>query len=69
MKLLKTPRYPIPADILSATIEAMRELESRYQAEAAALARLDSQEAKELAQERVEDANVATGLFDFYTDL
>ncbi len=62
-------QYPIPADTLTATIEAMRELEGRYQAEAAALARLDSPEARALAQERVERANVVTGLFNFFLGL
>ena len=53
-------------EILQATIEAMHDLQARYEAEAAALARLDSREAKELAQERLEAANVARGLSDFY---
>lgn len=62
-------KFEIEPDMLSATIEAMRDLEAYYQADACALARLDSKEAKELAQSRLESANVATGLFDFYSDL
>lgn len=59
----------IDPEILNATIEAARELQERYEAEAAALARLDTQEARELAQERLKAANVAKGLFDYYTSL
>ena len=61
MKIEVTP------DVLQATIEAMHDLQMRYEAEAAALAQLNSPEAKELAQERLEAANVARGLSDFYT--
>ncbi len=66
---MENVKYLIPGNILAATIDAMRELESRYQAEAAALARLDSPEARKLAQERVKSANVATGLFNFFLGL
>lgn len=59
-------RYPIPADILTATIESMRELKARYEADACALAGLSGPHARELAQERVEEAEVAAGLYDFY---
>lgn len=62
-------KFEIDSDMLSATIEAMRDLEAYYQADACALARMDSKEAKELAQERLESAGVATGLFNFYSDL
>ena len=60
MKINVTP------DVLQATIEAMHDLQARYEAEAVALAQLGSPEAKELAQERLESANVARGLSDFY---
>lgn len=64
-------RFPIPQDILTATIEAMRDLEYRYQAEAAALALLAGEcpAAKELAEERAESAKVASGLYGFYLSL
>ena len=62
-------RYPIPADILTATIEAMRNLKARYEADACALAWLDGPQARELAQVRVEEAAVAAGLYDFYGSL
>ena len=61
--------HPIPQDILTATIEAMRDLESYYESDACALARLDSEQARELAQERLESAGVASGLFTFYLRL
>lgn len=62
-------KFAIPVDILSATVEAMRTLMLLMEMEAAALARLDSEEAKALAQERLEDAKVAEGLYCFYADL
>ena len=40
--------FPIPQDTLTATIEAMRDLEGYYGSDACALARLDSKQAKEL---------------------
>ena len=61
--------FPIPQDTLTATIEAMRDLEGYYESDACALARLDSKQAKELAQERLESANVASGLYGFYLNL
>ena len=62
-------KYPIPADILTATIEAMRDLKARYEADACALARLSGPQARELAQERVEEAAATAGLYDFYGSL
>ncbi len=64
-------KFAIPNDILTATIEAMRDLEYRYQAEAAAFAQIAGEcpEACTLAKERSESAVVATGLFNFYADL
>ena len=61
--------FPIPQDGLTATIEALRDLEGYYESDACALARLDSKQAKELAQERLESAGVASGLFTFYLGL
>ena len=61
--------YLIQQQILTATIEGMRDLESYYESDACALARLDSEQARELAQERVEAAGVASGLFTFYLGL
>lgn len=56
----------IQHEMLSATVEAMRDLQERYEAEACALARLPSEDAQELAQERLESAKVAAGLFSFF---
>ena len=61
--------FPIPQDVSTATIEALRDLEGYYESDACALARLDSKQAKELAQERLESAGVASGLFTFYLGL
>jgi len=66
---MKGARYAIPADILTATIEAMRVLYTRLEVEAVALAGLKSPEAEKLAQERLEDAEVAEKLFDFFGGL
>lgn len=52
--------------ILAATTEALRDLKTYYEADAAALARLNTTEAHNLAQERLEQAEVATGLYDFF---
>lgn len=62
-------KYPIPSDLLTATIEALRVLYTRLEVEAAALVTLKSPEAEKLAQERLEDAEVAERLFEFYLNL
>ena len=62
-------RFPIPPEILTMTVEATKLLMILLEAEAAALARLDSEEAKQLAQERLEDAQMAERLYNFYLDL
>lgn len=56
----------IEQEMLSAAIEAMRDLKAYYEADAAALARLDSPEGRALAQERLESAAVASGLYDYF---
>ena len=56
----------IEQETLTSTIEAMRELQARYEAEAWALARLPSVQAQKLAQERLEAAEEAGKLFDYY---
>lgn len=65
----ETTQYAIPVEILTATIEAMRDLQARYEADACALAKLEGAQAGDLAQERLEDAEVATGLYNFYLGL
>ena len=59
----------IEQEMLSAAIEAMRDLKAYYEADAAALARLDSPEGRELAQERLESAAAASGLYDYFGSL
>lgn len=62
-------KYPIPTEILAAAIDAMRALNMRLEVEAAALARLKSAEAEQLARVRLEDAEAAGKLFEFYLNL
>ena len=64
-------KFAIPQDVLTATIEAMRDLEYRYQAEAAAFSLIagECRQARELAAERSESAAVASGLYSFYLGL
>ena len=61
--------FSIRAEMLSATVEAMRDLKGYYEADAAALARLDCLEARELAQERLESVAVASGLYEYFGSL
>ena len=58
----------VTPEILQATVEAMGELQRRYEAEAAALAQLGSPEGRELAQERLEAASAAGELLLFYAE-
>ena len=62
-------RFPIPSDILENTIEYSREFSLRLQIEAAALAGLDSPQAKALAQERLEQAAQVWAMFEDYISL
>ena len=55
---LEDVRYSIPTDILTATIEAMRDLKAYYENDACALARINGKQASELAQARLESAEV-----------
>lgn len=56
----------ITQEQLTLAIESMRELQLRYEAEAWSLARLPSVQAQRLAQERLEAAEGAAKLFDFF---
>ena len=49
---LEDVRYSIPTDILTATIEAMRDLKAYYENDACALARINCKQASGLAQAR-----------------
>ena len=55
-------------ELLSASVEAMRDLQARYEADAAALATIEGVGVK-LAQERLESAQMAQGLFNFFSAL
>ena len=65
----KLQYYHIPPEILSATVAAMQDQSALLGHEAAALAGLDSDEARLLAQEKLEAAEVAEQLHDFYSSL
>ena len=56
MKPKKELLFPIPSEILENTIEYSRDYTLRLQIEAAALAGLDSPQAKALAQENTRSA-------------
>lgn len=61
--------FPIPQDILTSTIEAMRDYQLRLEVEATALAGLNDPAAQELAQERLEQARRVKTLFQHYSQL
>lgn len=61
--------FPIPQDILTSTIESMRDYQLRLEVEAAALAGLTDPAAQELAQERLEQAGRVKTLFQHYSRL
>ena len=56
----------IDQDLLQEAVEAMRDLKAYYEADAAALAKLDSIQARHLAQERLERAEAADRLYEFF---
>ena len=61
--------FPIPSTILENTIEYSHEFVLRLQIEAAALASLDSPQAKALAQKRIEQAEDVQAMFEYYISL
>lgn len=65
----KMQYYHIPPEILSATVATMQDQTALLGHEAAALAGLDSDEARLLAQEKLEAAEVAEQLHEFYRSL
>jgi len=62
-------KIDISQELLSATVEAMRDLESRYEAEAIAFSVIACPDAQQRAIERAESASVARGLFNFFAGL
>ena len=69
MKPKKELLFPIPSEILENTIECSRDYPLRLQIEAAALAGLDSPQAKALAQERLKQAEDVWAMFEHYVSL
>lgn len=61
-----TVTVEIPQEMLTATIEAMRELQERCEADACALARLPNAEVHTLFIKQIEAARVAADLFSFF---
>lgn len=62
-------KFPIPGHILHTTIESSRDYLLRLEAEAAALAGMDSPQARALAQERLEQAEDVREIFEHYASL
>lgn len=65
----KAVLFPIPGHILHTTIESSRDYQLRLEAEAAALAGMDSPQAKALVQERLEQAEDVREMFEHYASL
>ena len=61
--------FPIPSHILYTTIEGSRDYLLRLEVEAAALAGLDSPQAKALAQERLKQVEDVREMFEHYISL
>lgn len=59
-------QFEIEPELLCSAVEILRDAQNYYEADACALARLDSTEAKELAQARLKSAKVAESLFYFF---
>ena len=65
----KAVMFPIPGDILHTTIEGSRDYLLRLEVEAAALAGLDSPQARALAQKRLKQAENMREVFEHYVSL
>lgn len=61
-------KFEIDPSLLDATVEVMRFAVDRCEAAAAALARLDTPEAREVAQERLQMAKTADELLLFFAE-
>lgn len=61
--------FPIPGHILHTTIEGSRDYLLRLEVEAAVLAGMDSPQARELAQERLKQAEDVREMFEHYVSL
>ena len=69
MKERKAVLFPIPGDILQTTIEGSRDYLLRLEVEAAALAGMDSPQARALAQKRLKQAEDIREMFEHYISL
>lgn len=65
----KAVSFPIPSHILYTTIESSRDHLLRLEVEAAALAGIDSPQARALAQKRLEQAADVRDMFEHYISL
>lgn len=63
------PKISIPVEIINLTIEAAEDYARRLEIEAAALAGLDSPEAKDLAKERLEQSEMAHRISNFFVSI
>lgn len=62
-------KIEIPQEVLTQTIEALRELQLRLELESDAFTRIQSREGAIRAEERLEQAEVTRQLFEFYVHL
>lgn len=66
---MKNPQYEIPQWALDIAIEGLQELARRRADDAAAFAKLDTPEARAMAQERLEQAQEARKGHEFFLHL
>lgn len=66
---MKNPTYEIPQWALETAIEGLQELVRRQTDDAAAFAKLDTPEARSLAQELLKQAKQARKAHEFYLHL
>lgn len=66
---MKNPTYEIPQWALETAIEGLQELARRQTDDAAAFAKLDTPEARALAQERIKQAQESQKGYEFFIHL
>ena len=59
-------KFEMDPELLTSAVEVMRDAQAYYEADASSLARLDTPEARELAQERLRSARTAETLLYFF---
>lgn len=69
MKNLQDPQYNVPQWALDIAIEGLQELARRLESDAAAFAKVDSPECRDLAAERAKQAREARKGHEFYIHL